>query len=70
MNKEGLLFIISAPSGTGKTSLYKEVRRFLPDLHYSVSYTTRPPREGEKNGEDYHFISNEEFQEMIDERDL
>ena len=68
MNKEGLLFIISAPSGAGKTSLCNEITRFLPDLQYSVSYTTRSPREGEKNGEDYHFISNEKFQEMIDER--
>ena len=70
MNKEGLLFIISAPSGAGKTSLCKEVVSAFggPNLYHSVSYTTRPPRPGEKDGEDYHFVSKEKFQEMIDNR--
>ncbi|MFH2011372.1 MAG: guanylate kinase [Pseudomonadota bacterium] len=66
MNKEGLLFILSAPSGAGKTSLCKEVVKIFPDLYHSVSYTTRLPRQGEKDGEDYHFVSKEKFQEMID----
>lgn len=57
----GNIFIISAPSGTGKTTLCKELRRCYPDMGYSVSYTTRPPRKGEKDGVDYHFVSIGEF---------
>lgn len=68
MNKEGLLFIISAPSGAGKTSLCKEVVKFFPNLYHSVSYTTRLPRPGEKDGEDYRFVSKDKFQEMIDNK--
>jgi len=68
MNKEGLLFIISAPSGAGKTSLCKKVVKFFPNLYHSVSYTTRLPRPGEKDGEDYLFVSKDKFQEMIDDR--
>lgn len=64
-NKEGLLVIISAPSGAGKTSLCEAVMGFFPDLNYSVSHTTRTPRPGETNGDDYHFVSQETFQEMI-----
>ena len=67
MNKEGLLFIISAPSGAGKTSLCKKVVKFFPNLYHSVSYTTRLPRPGEKDGEDYRFVSKDKFQEMIDD---
>ena len=67
MNKEGLLFIISAPSGAGKTSLCKKVVKFFPNLYHSVSYTTRLPRPGEKDGEDYLFVSKDKFQEMIDD---
>jgi guanylate kinase len=68
MKKEGLLYIISAPSGAGKTSLCREVVKFFPNLHHSVSYTTRLPRPGEKDGEDYHFVSKEKFHEMINDR--
>ncbi len=67
MTKEGLFFVISAPSGTGKTSLCQEIIRIVSNLHYSVSYTTRPPRPGEKNEKDYYFVSEEEFREMIKE---
>ncbi len=66
MSNKGLLVIISAPSGVGKTSLCKEVLKFFPDLRHSVSYTTRAPRPGEKDGLDYQFVSEEKFQEMID----
>lgn len=58
---QGFLMVISAPSGTGKTTLCKRLLATLPDLRFSVSCTTRPPREGEKDGRDYHFISREEF---------
>ena len=57
----GRLFIISAPSGAGKTTLCKILLDRLPDLLYSVSSTTRTPRQGEKNGKDYNFITKEEF---------
>ena len=62
MGKEqGLLLVISAPSGAGKTTICKEILKILPHLRFSVSCTTRPPREGEQNGKDYYFISEDEF---------
>ncbi|NOY68559.1 MAG: guanylate kinase [Deltaproteobacteria bacterium] len=61
----GRLFIISAPSGTGKTTLCNAVRKRFPNLEYSISYTTRSPRKGETDGEDYHFISTAEFLNRI-----
>ena len=63
--KTGLLFIISAPSGAGKSTLCRAVRKRFPDLLYSISYTTRLPRKGEKNGVDYHFITKEAFETGI-----
>ena len=59
--------IISAPSGAGKTSISREFLRMFPDIRFSVSCTTRPPRPGEVNGKDYHFISEELFRERIAE---
>ena len=64
--KKGLLFVVSAPSGTGKTTLCRAMVRIFPELHYFISYTTRPPRPGDADGRDYHFVSPEGFQEMID----
>jgi guanylate kinase len=61
----GLIFIISAPSGTGKTTLLREVIQKLPGLQFSVSFTTRLPRPNEKEGEDYHFVSHSTFQKMV-----
>lgn len=61
----GHLFIVSAPSGAGKTTLCRAVRQRYSELAYSVSYTTRPPRQGEKHGHDYCFISEEEFEQGI-----
>jgi guanylate kinase len=63
----GRLFIVSAPSGAGKTTLCIAVRQRLDDLAYSVSYTTRSPRKGEREGVDYHFISEVEFRQGIGE---
>lgn len=63
----GNLFIISAPSGTGKTTLLKEIMADLPGLAFSVSHTTRAPREGEENGRDYFFTDRETFARMRDE---
>ena len=62
---QGRLFIISAPSGAGKTTLCRAIRNRFPDLRYSVSYTTRTPRTGEQEGQDYFFISTEEFKNNI-----
>ncbi|MGD9975889.1 MAG: guanylate kinase [Desulfatirhabdiaceae bacterium] len=63
----GRLFIVSAPSGAGKTTLCREVLKRIPDLLYSVSHTTRAPRLGEVDGVDYHFISNDQFLQKISE---
>jgi len=58
---EGILFVLSAPSGGGKSTILKKVMADLPGLVFSVSHTTRPPRPGEKDGQDYHFVSREDF---------
>jgi guanylate kinase len=72
MNEKGvgLIFIISAPSGTGKTTLVKEMIQQLPGLRFSVSFTTRLPRPDEKEGEDYHFVSHAAFQRMVDKNEF
>lgn len=59
------VFIISAPSGSGKSTLVNKARELVPDLHFSVSYTTRSPRGQERNGREYYFISRQEFEDMI-----
>ena len=59
------VFIISAPSGSGKSTLVNVIRRTLPNLEFSISYTTREPRGAEKNGCEYFFITREQFEEMI-----
>ncbi len=63
----GQIIVVSAPSGAGKTSICKKVLKQFPELCFSVSYTTRPPREGEEDGKDYRFISREEFKSRIEE---
>jgi guanylate kinase len=62
----GSLFIVAAPSGAGKTSLVNALVERHADICLSVSHTTRPPREGEVNGRDYHFVSQQEFAGMRD----
>jgi guanylate kinase len=62
----GWLFVVSAPSGAGKTTLCDAARRHLPHLVYSVSTTTRAPREGEQEGRDYFFVTEAQFREGID----
>ena len=59
------VFIISAPSGSGKSTLVDKVRGEVPGLEFSVSYTTRPPRGSEQNGQEYFFVSRPQFEEMI-----
>ena len=65
--QRGLLFIVSAPSGTGKTTLIERLVQLVPHLHMSRSYTTRPARPGEQDGVDYNFISRDRFEELVDE---
>ena len=66
MNREGIILIISAPSGAGKTTLCRALMERFSSMKESVSYTTRTPREGEVHGVDYFFVSRQEFQHMID----
>lgn len=68
--EKGLLLIISGPSGAGKGTIVKALQRLLPNLHLSISATTRQPREGEVNGVDYYFLEREIFNEMIEEGKL
>ncbi len=62
----GHLFVITAPSGAGKTSIGRELEAQIEDIRYSVSHTTRPVRPGEVSGEDYHFVDEATFRAMID----
>ena len=65
LQRDGVLFVISAPSGAGKTSLCKEIVDIIPGLRHSVSYTTRPMRKGEVDGVDYHFVDAQTFAGMV-----
>jgi guanylate kinase len=60
-----LVYIISAPSGSGKSTLVNELMRLVPQLDFSVSYTTRAPRGSEQNGKQYYFVTRAEFEQMI-----
>jgi guanylate kinase len=64
-DRRGILFVVSAPSGAGKSTLVKSTREEF-DFSFIVSCTTRPPRNGEVDGEDYHFLDETQFREMID----
>ncbi len=61
----GIIYIISAPSGSGKSTLTAELLRTVPNLEFSISYTTRRPRGSERNGREYHFVNKDEFERMI-----
>ncbi len=67
---KGLLFVFSAPSGSGKTSVLADVLKTHPDILFSVSVTTRPPREGESNGVNYYFVTDVEFDSYIESGDF
>ena len=67
---KGSLFVVSAPSGAGKTTLCKQIIRIVDNIKPSVSFTTRPPRAGEVPNEDYCFVSEAEFRTMIDRGDF
>lgn len=66
IKRRGFLVVLSGPSGAGKNTLLSAVLPRVPDLKYSVSATTRPPRPGEKEGVNYFFLQDDEFQAMID----
>jgi guanylate kinase len=66
----GKLFIIAGPSGVGKGTVISHLKRLHPEWIYPISATTRDPRPGEKDGETYHFISKDEFEKMIKEKEL
>ena len=57
--------MVSAPSGAGKTSICRKILQVIPGLHQSISYTTRPMRDGERDGADYHFVTTDIFQQMV-----
>jgi guanylate kinase len=67
MGSEGKLFVISAPSGTGKTTVVRRLLKQHPELVESISYTTRPPRTGEKDHTDYHFVDDPTFKKLVEE---
>ncbi|HUA14276.1 MAG TPA: guanylate kinase [Verrucomicrobiae bacterium] len=60
-----VVYIISAPSGSGKSTLVNKLLKTIPDLDFSISYTTRPPRGREQNGKQYNFVTRNQFEEMI-----
>ena len=64
--KKGQLFVITAPSGTGKTTIIDIIRKKIEGIGYSVSHTTRPPRTGEVNGVHYYFVTRKDFEKMIE----
>jgi guanylate kinase len=66
----GSFIVVSAPSGTGKSSICQRLLQACPELKFSVSYTTRLPRPAEVNGKDYFFISREEFQQRKEQGDF
>ena len=67
---KGILFVLSSVSGGGKTTIINHLFRDVPDLRLSISHTTRKLRSGERNGADYHFISEQEFTDMVDREEF
>ena len=70
LKRSGTLFVISAPSGGGKSTVLRALLPATEGLKYSVSVTSRPPRDGEREGVDYYFVSTEEFQSLIDHKEF
>ena len=66
----GQIYVISGPSGVGKSTIIRLLREKVTDLGYSISHTSRKPRGNEVNGVDYHFVDRETFSRMIDDGDL
>ncbi len=70
MIQKGICFILSSPSGGGKTTLIRKMLKLFPDMRHSISYTTRPPRNDVRDQTDYHFISEESFASMIERNEF
>lgn len=68
--RDGILFVVSAPSGAGKTTLCKGITESLENLTHSISYTTRKPRPGETDGRDYYFVTADRFRDMVQAGDF
>lgn len=68
--RDGILFVVSAPSGAGKTTLCKGITDSLENLTHSISYTTRKPRSGEIDGRDYYFVTADRFHDMVQAGDF
>ncbi len=68
--REGMMLVISSPSGAGKTTLTRALLQHHPDIKLSVSATTRPPRDNETNGVDYYFVSEEKFESMVQQQEF
>jgi guanylate kinase len=66
----GRVLVLSGPSAVGKSTVVQQLREQVPDLHFSVSATTRAPRPGEVDGRDYHFVTGERFQQLIENGEL
>lgn len=69
-SQKGRLVVLAGPSAVGKSTIVRRLREELPELYFSVSATTRAPRPGEVDGRDYHFVTKEEFQKLIDSEQL
>lgn len=65
LKRRGLMVVLSSPSGTGKTSVSRALLEREPDLHLSISWTTRPSRPGEKEGDHYHFVDHDQFHDQV-----
>lgn len=70
MSSQGQIFVLSGPPGAGKSTAGAMVRQNMPDLAYSVSFTTRDPRPGEEDGVDYHFVGRDEFERRLKSGDI
>ena len=68
--KQGMLIVLSGPSGVGKSTVIRELLKRRPDIFFSVSYTTRQPRDEDVPGKTYHFVTREEFERMIGENEF
>lgn len=69
-SERGILFVVSSPSGAGKTTLCRRLQQKYQNLRFSISYTTRPKRGNEVNGVDYHFVDREKFDEMVKKKEF
>jgi guanylate kinase len=70
LTRKGFPIILTAPSGAGKTTLSRAVIKLRPEIHYSISVTSRPPRPNEQDGVDYHFVPVAEFEKMLEAGEL